>query len=382
MRVALLSWDSLNPIMMGDAKLHITQFAEALHRLGNEVHVFARVLCEQNRHEEINGVMYHRCFSDFNSDFISEIDTMCNSFSNSFSEVEKTYGEFDVVHGHDWVIVNALSQIKAKSKAKIIFTVHSTEFGRCGNNFYKGMPRVIRDLEWCGVRISDKIIVVSQHLKDEVEWLYNVPDWKISVIYDGANIKRFYKKMDPEKIKEKYEIEPSDSIFLFVGGMGEEKECKILSKAIQSVIKDFPDTKFIFVGNGCITNYLKRELWELGISDACRFLGYIPDEDLIDLYKASDVVCLPSRNEPYGIVVLQEWNSEKPIVMSYNGFDYAEHETDGLKAYDNPDSLAQGIKKILSDSKAAKKIGEGGKTIEIDISWDGIADKMLEVYFS
>ena len=129
---------------------------------------------EQKRCEEINGVMYHRCFSDFNSDFISEIDNMCNFFSNCFSEVKKNYGEFDVVHGHDWVTVNALSQIKAKSKAKIIFMMHSTELGRCGNNLYEGTPRVIRDLEWCGGHISDNIILVSQHLKDEVECLYNI----------------------------------------------------------------------------------------------------------------------------------------------------------------------------------------------------------------
>ncbi|MDY6965921.1 MAG: glycosyltransferase family 4 protein [Halobacteriota archaeon] len=380
MKIALLSWESLHSIRVGGISPHVTQLAEALHRHANEVHIFTRMGEGQKSCEAIDGVIYHRCPFDFNSDFISEVNNMCNSFVNNFLEVKNKDGDFDIAHGHDWLTVNALAQIKEKSDANIIFTIHSTEYGRCGNNLYEGLPRTIRDLEWYGSYIADKVITVSHHLKDEVKWLYNVPDWKMSVIYNGIDLKRFDIMVNPKEIKHRYGIPDSDHICLFTGRMTEQKGPDILIEAIPSVLKVFPDVKFVFAGNGHMTDYLKHRAWALGVSDACKFLGYIPENELNELYKTSDLVCVPSRNEPFGIVVLEAWSAGKPVVVTHNGFDYIEHGVNGLKVYDYPDSVAWGINEVLFDNSTAKNIADNGNNLVGAFSWDNIATKTLRVY--
>ncbi|AKB67691.1 hypothetical protein DU80_19985 [Methanosarcina mazei] len=55
---------------------------------------------------------------------------------------------------------------------------------------------------------------------------------------------------------------------------------------------------------------------KLGIGNSCNFLGYAADNTVIDWFNACDLVCIPSRNEPFGIIVLEAWDASKPIVTS------------------------------------------------------------------
>ena len=50
---------------------------------------------------------------------------------------------FDIVHGHDWLTTQALSRIKNEHRRPVMLTIHSTEFGRCGNAF-RGDPASVR----------------------------------------------------------------------------------------------------------------------------------------------------------------------------------------------------------------------------------------------
>jgi Glycosyltransferase len=123
----------------------------------------------------------------------------------------------------------------------------------------------------------------------------------------------------------------------------------------------------------------------LEISHATRFLGYRSEQELIDIFKAADVVCIPSRNEPFGVVVLEAWAAGKPVIASKNGGpdEFVWHEVNGFKVSDNPDSIAWGIGTLFADFERAREIGMNGrKTVEQAFSWESIADQMLEVYYS
>ncbi|MCD6457030.1 MAG: glycosyltransferase family 4 protein [Methanophagales archaeon] len=150
MRIALFSWESLHSIAVGGVAPHVTELAAALQRAGNEVHVFTRMGNGQRHYEVIDGVHYHRCPFDSNPDFMAEMDNMCHSFAYHFFQTENISGNFDIVHGHDWMTVNALAEIKNARGKKTVFTLHSTEYGRCGNVFHDGCSRDIRNLEWYG----------------------------------------------------------------------------------------------------------------------------------------------------------------------------------------------------------------------------------------
>jgi glycogen synthase len=56
---------------------------------------------------------------------------MSKSFVNRFHDVERAYGRFDIVHGHDWHVVDALHDLRSEGRA-VVLTFHSTEYGRNG----------------------------------------------------------------------------------------------------------------------------------------------------------------------------------------------------------------------------------------------------------
>ena len=69
-------------------------------------------------------------------------------------------------------------------------------------------------------------------------------------------------------------------------------------------------------GEGGMRGECERRASELGVADACRFLGYAPASDKEELVNACDLMCVPSRNEPFGVVVLEAWDACKPIVAT------------------------------------------------------------------
>ena len=130
---------------------------------------------------------------------------------------------------------------------------------------------------------------------------------------------------------------------------------------------------------------LENRSHRLGVSHATRFVGQQNGWGLRDLYKASDCTCVPSRNEPFGIVVLEAWSSGKPVVASENGgpSEMVWHNVTGYKVSPNPNSIAWGIGTLFSNFDHARWMGERGReAVERSYSWDTIAEHTLNVYSS
>ena len=110
-----------------------------------------------------------------------------------------------------------------------------------------------------------------------------------------------------------------------------------------------------------------------------------PRQELIDLYKAVDCVVVPSRNEPFGIVVLEAWAAGKPVVATSVGgpSEIVWHDVTGYKVWPNPDSVAWGIGTLFSDFEHARWMGHNGRiATETTFSWDTIAGHTYGVYIS
>jgi glycosyltransferase involved in cell wall biosynthesis len=141
--------------------------------------------------------------------------------------------------------------------------------------------------------------------------------------------------------------------------------------------------KFVFVGDGEMRAWVEQRAWDLGVHHATRFLGFRNNGELADLYKACDVVCVPSRNEPFGIVVLEAWSAGKPVIVTMNGGpnEYVWHEVNGLKIYPNYDSVGWGIGTAFTNWEWARWMGRNGRVaVEAAFTWDAIADRVVNVY--
>jgi glycosyltransferase involved in cell wall biosynthesis len=385
MRIALFSWESLHSVAVGGVAVHVTELAAALQRRGHDVHVFTRAGQGQPNYACIHGVHYYRCSFQLNPNFVDEIDNMCRAFVHQFFSVEDTAGKFDVVHSHDWLAANAAVWIKEGRGRKSVLTMHSTEYGRNGNKFFGGQSPRVQDHERHGTYCVDRVITVSHQLKQEVRWLYQLPDWKVRVIYNGVNANVFDYEVDPGEVKRRHAIAPLDPTVLFVGRMVVQKGPDILVRAMPYVLKYYPHAKFVMAGDGHMRGEVCDLANRLGVGGSLRMLGERRHRDLYDLYKACDIVAVPSRNEPFGIVILEGWSAEKPVVSTKRGgpAEFVWHEVNGLQVDDTPESVAWGLGTLLADHQRSRWMGRNGRAaVEAAFSWDTIAAQSEEVYQS
>lgn len=387
MKIALLSWESIHSIYIGGVAAHVTELACALDRKGHEVHVYTRMgRHDHARYEFIDGVHYHRCAYRAHPDFIEDVNEMCRAIVHAVFHTEDYMGaHFDIIHAHDWLTANAMTWIKHGRGRKSILTIHSTEYGRCGNNFYGGSSERVRQIEWNGSYQADKVVAVSGSLKNEVKWIYNLPDWKVDVIYNGISYWNYDGFIDPKEVRGSYGIGPVDPMVLFAGRMTSQKGPDILMEAIPYVLKYYPNAKFVYAGDGDMRHSVEHRAHQLRVHHACRFLGHRCSHELKNLFKATDCVCVPSRNEPFGIVILEAWSAGKPVIASVNGgpSEIIWHDVTGLKVNANPDSVAWGIGSLFCDFEHGRWMGRNGRiAAETVFSWDTIADETLSVYYS
>lgn len=385
MKIALLSWESLHSIAVGGVARHVTELGAALQRRGHDVHVFVRIGHGQKNYEVIDGVHYHRCPIQIHPDFITEMNNMCNAFMWFLGEIEAKEGPFDLIHGHDWLCAKGVVQAKNDRGRRTVMTLHSTEFGRCGNVNHKGRSERARAFEAEGAYCADRVITVSGVLADEVKSQYQVPDWKLRTVRNGVECHRFDIDVDAAEVRRQYAVGPMDPAFLFVGRLEYQKGPDLLLETMPGVLRTRGDAKFIFAGEGQMRSQLERRAHQLGVAHAIRFTGQLSGEQpLIRLFKSCDAVCVPSRNEPFGIVILEAWASRKPVIATHNGGprETIQHGETGYLVYDRPDSISWGIHQVLHDFCGARRMGERGRNAaETGYSWDHIAAQTEEVYY-
>lgn len=386
MRIAMFSWETLHSVSVGGVASHVTELAAALQRHGHDVHVFTRSGYGSGGVCQIEGVWYHHCLFNTHRGFFDETQEMCQSFVWHFFQEEDRFGHFEVVHAHDWLAASAMVRIKqARPDHRAVLTMHSTEYGRCGNHFWKDPSARIRDHERHATYCADRVIAVSGALKGELMWMYNLPDWKCWVIYNGVPVHKYDGWIDSGAVRSRYGIGPMDPTVLFCGRLSTQKGPDLLLEALPHLLRHHPSAKCVFAGDGDMRQGLQQRANQLGVAHATRFLGHHNGQDLVNLYKACDTVCLPSRNEPFGIAALEGWAASKPVVASKNGGpnEFIWHNVNGLKIDPTIDSIGWGLGTLFTNFEWARWMGRNGRVAaEQTFTWEKIADSVVQCYQS
>jgi hypothetical protein len=166
--LAIFSWESLYTIQVGGLGVAVTMLAEELARQGHEVSYFTRGAPGQPQYMHINGVDYHALQVDPSPSSYSFSLDMSGTMVESLHAVERHSGRFDLIHGHDWLVVDALQRLKAEGRS-VVMTYHSTEFGRNGGRFGEwAASKNISDRERYAGEIANQVTTVSHHMLDEL----------------------------------------------------------------------------------------------------------------------------------------------------------------------------------------------------------------------
>jgi glycosyltransferase involved in cell wall biosynthesis len=145
-----------------------------------------------------------------------------------------------------------------------------------------------------------------------------------------------------------------------------------LIRALPAVQKRWPDVKVLIVGSddrsasggASYSNELSRLACELGLESNVSFLGY--RSDIARVLAASDVFCLPSFEEPFGLVFLEAMAMKKPVVALNNGGtpEVVVHgETGLLSEPGDTEALARNLLTLLGDPTLRVQMGNRGRTL-------------------
>ena len=371
LKVAFFCWESMYTERVGGLASAATNLAETL-AMDHEVHYFTRGSVPDR---EINGVSYHHCRPQ-GSNIVQYCEDMSNAMVEQFFLAEKSR-KFDILHFHDWHPVQALHRLQDRDT---ILTYHSTEYGRNGNQFGDWWEyREISGKEWYGGLIAKRVTAVSTVMKHEIMKLYNVPDDKCDVVPNGIVPRQYRAQLDAGAIKRAYGIHPYAPLILFIGRLVYQKGPDLLIEAIRNVCRNRWDAKVIVAGDGGMRQFLQDRARDLPVN----FVGYIPDSEYIRLLNACDLVVIPSRNEPFGLVLLEAWSAEKPVVACDVGglSENVDMFVNGIKVQPDSGSLAWGISALIDDPVQAEVLGRRGRTkVDRQFLWDSIADRMAGTY--
>ena len=136
----------------------------------------------------------------------------------------------------------------------------------------------------------------------------------------------------------------------------------VLIRALRSV-----DADLWIGGRGPLTESFRNAAREAGVADRVRFLGFVPDDELVAYYDACDVFCMPSteRAEQFGLVQLEAMHLGKPVVATRLGTGVEYVTLDGvtglLAAPGDEAGLAQAIARLLADPALRARLGNAGQ---------------------
>jgi glycosyltransferase involved in cell wall biosynthesis len=234
----------------------------------------------------------------------------------------------------------------------------------------------------------DRIVSVTDKLKDEIVSLYSISEDKIFVVNNGANTDLF-KPMDREQVKKELRLESSKKYICFVGHLAAWQGVEFLIYASPLIIEKHPEVRFLVVGDGVMKNKLLKITSELRLSDKFIFTGRVPYESVPLYINASDICVAPfikRRNSKIGLSALKTYEylaCGKPIVASSipGVKDLIEFSGGGIAVNpENPGELATAILGLISDESTRAILGEKGRKYVVENhSWNGVARKILEV---
>ncbi len=237
-------------------------------------------------------------------------------------------------------------------------------------------------------RYCDRIVSVTDKLKEELVNLYAVPEGKIFVINNGANTDLF-KPMNREKVKAELQLEKSKKYVCFVGNLAAWQGVEFLIYASPLILEKCPEVRFLVVGDGAMKNKLLEITSELGLSDKFIFTGRVPYESVPLYINAADVCVAPfikGRNAKIGLSALKTYEylaCGKPIVASSipGVKDLIEFSGGGISVSpENPEELADAVVKLILNEKTRTLMGEKGRKYVVENhSWNGVARKILDI---
>ena len=386
MRVLILSWE-YPPLIEGGLARHVRKLSEALVDLGTEVHVLTRGGEESPATDVVGGVHIHRVIEPKRptelAEFVAWVERMNSDMLAAGVELGDRY-EFDLVHGHDWLVAMACDHLARRFNCPLVTTIHATEHGRHQGWVDKHPQSYIHGVERWITNRADRVIACSYYMREQVADIFAVDEDRISVIPNGIDPGDLRFGEEPELARMRGEFaEPDEKLVLLIGRLVYEKGFQLALEAMPRVIAEAPGTRFLVAGSGTHEEELRKQAEDLELSEHGTFLGWIGDDVLHSLYRIADVCVVPSIYEPFGLVALEAMASGCPCIVADTGGLREVVPDDGaglrFRARD-PEALADVAVRVLCDEDLGERLVAEGLDHIRSFDWADVGADTAELY--
>lgn len=282
---------------------------------------------------------------------------------------------FEVVHCHD--LWSNLMGVPAARIARVPAVI-SSQRDLSHLDWYRGTKRrVLRKIQG----MSSVLLANATPIRDALVREDGFPPLKLRVIHNGVDISKFQRGgRDRERL---FPGAGSGKLVVLVGNMHSDvKGHPWLIMAAPAVLKEFPETRFIFAGEGEARPTFERQVEALGISTAFRFLGC--RTDVPDILASCDIAVLPSKAEGLPNAVLEYMAAGLPTIVSRVGGN-PELVQDGVTGLlvpaEDSDALRDALLRLLHDPEMSARIAANGRRMATqDFSFERLVREVDELY--
>lgn len=295
--------------------------------------------------------------------------------------------KFDVVHTHSSKagVIGRAAAFSAKVPF-ICHTVHGQAFHRYENplkNFiYKQSEK------WAAGKCH-KIFAVAKAMIDQCLEAEIAPKEKYLTVYSGMELENFLNSDSSEnQLKNQVQrqslgIPKGVPVVATVARLFPLKGYEYLVPAARMISEKFPDTHFLIVGDGILTEEIKKQATDFGLNFV--FTGLVPPADVYKYIAVSDLMIHLSLREGLPRAIVQGLASGKPAI----GFDLdgtpevvIHGETGFIAEPKNFKKVAEFAIQLLSDKQVMNKMGEKGRElVKNRFDWRKMGDILEAEYF-
>jgi glycosyltransferase involved in cell wall biosynthesis len=203
-------------------------------------------------------------------------------------------------------------------------------------------------------RLSNRMVFESHAARRVFET--STPGDKSEVVYNSLRL-----APGGPHDRERFGFCPDDFVLGFVGQFNDRKNPLALIRALAKAAC-LPRLRCLFAGEGPLEAAMRTEVARLGLAEHCRIIGF--QADVAPLMQAIDVLVLPSRQESFGLVLVEAASLGKPaIACRCEGPSeiVVDGQTGLLVPQDDVEHLARAIERMFADDGCRARMGEAAR---------------------
>jgi len=227
------------------------------------------------------------------------------------------------------------------------------------------------------IRAARTVVTISEYSRQRILGLYPMDPTRVCVIPFGVDSDRFRPPSQEEKEASRRAFGLSDSSFvvLFVGSEQRRKNLGTLIAGLARYRKKQPD--FVFVKAGAAQSKVGRRRFHSDLKanqmeQVTILMDDLSDHQIVQLYRAADVLAFPSVEEGWGVPVLEAMASRLPVISSRIG-PVLEFAGDSVLYVDdpyNPRDWSSALCRLAADRSLRERLGKAGRERALALTWD------------